>query len=441
MQIISQIESLLTTFDNLNSILFKAKSNLEPLSILKKVSNELESKLLDPEFVVSVNELTNKLTDFIKICEPVTNLIQHEINKQHSKSKHDKMQGYADFSINEEPIIKEIPKQEPTNKPTFEELNNKAILETGSPIPEINRKKPINFPHNCPCCGANNNYIYSNNGKGQYKCKVCSSTFSLKTRHSTDINLFCPHCSSKLTLHHDRSNYLVYYCPNKKCSFYLQNKRKLSTEEKKSILTSSGQYKLRYDFREFKFTFEDIKQNDLNFDTKVSLNNIHFSETVLGLVLTYRINYGLATRKTALIMKEVHNVKISHQTIANYCEMVASYTLNILDKYKYKLSNEIAADETYIKIRGKTYYVFFFSDVKTKTILAYRIYSNRDTLNALKSTYMAISKYEEIPEDFTIVTDGNPIYNAAQLFLKMNGINYTLHQVIGIKNNDEISKN
>ena len=120
--------------------------------------------------------------------------------------------------------------------------------------------------------------------------------------------------------------------------------------------------------------------------------------------------------------------------------MAASYTQNILDNYKYELSNEIAADETYVKIRGKTHYVFFFSDVLTKTILAYRIFSNRDTLNALKSTYMAISKYEKIPDDFTMITDGNPIYNAAQLFLSMNGINYTLHQVIGVTNRDIESK-
>lgn len=440
MQSISQIENLLKTFDNLNSILFKAKSNLEPLSLLNKISTELKSKLLDIEFVESINQLNSKINSFIELCEPITKLIDHEIAIQHNKTKKERIQEYADFSIDVEPVIKELPKKETPIKQSFKDLNNKAISQTGYPISEIKRKKPINYPYNCPYCNANNNYIYSNNNKGQYKCKVCSSTFSFKTYHSTDVKYFCPYCDYKLQLDHDRNNYLIYVCNNKKCSFYTNNKRKLSTDERKTLLTSSNQYKLHYTYREFKFTMDDVKKNNLNFDTKISLNKIHFSETVLGLAITYHINYGLSTRKTALIMKEIHNVKISHQTIANYCEMAASYTQNLLDKYNYKLSNEIAADETYIKIRGKTYYVFFFSDVKTKAILAYRIFEKRDTLNALKSTYMAISKYDEIPENFIIVTDGNPIYNAAQLFLSMNGIEYTLHQVIGVKNKNEESK-
>ena len=53
---------------------------------------------------------------------------------------------------------------------------------------------------------------------------------------------------------------------------------------------------------------------------------------------------------------------------------------------------------------------------------------------------MALNKYEKIPEDLLIITDGNPIYNAAQLFLSMNGINFDLQQVIGVSNKDETSK-
>ena len=40
----------------------------------------------------------------------------------------------------------------------------------------------------------------------------------------------------------------------------------------------------------------------------------------------------------------------------------------------------------------------------------------------------------------TLITDGNPIYNAAQLFYKINDIDFTLKQVIGVKNKDEESK-
>ena len=44
------------------------------------------------------------------------------------------------------------------------------------------------------------------------------------------------------------------------------------------------------------------------------------------------------------------------------------------------------------------------------------------------------------PENLTLITDGNPIYNAAQVFFDINDIKFDLHQVIGVKNKDEISK-
>ena len=42
--------------------------------------------------------------------------------------------------------------------------------------------------------------------------------------------------------------------------------------------------------------------------------------------------------------------------------------------------------------------------------------------------------YDEIPDDQVFITDGNPIYNADQLFYHINGTAFELHQVIGIKN-------
>lgn len=54
--------------------------------------------------------------------------------------------------------------------------------------------------------------------------------------------------------------------------------------------------------------------------------------------------------------------------------------------------------------------------------------------------YDCRSKYKNIPEDLLLITDGNPIYNTAQLFFHINGIDFTLKQVIGVKNKDEESK-
>ena len=148
---------------------------------------------------------------------------------------------------------------------------------------------------------------------------------------------------------------------------------------------------------------------DIDFD----LNKIHFDQKVLGLVLTYYVNY--ASKVSKLIKPLVYN-------------------------YPYQLTNTLSGDETYIKVRGKNQYVFFRSDPHTKIITSYTIYTNRDTKNACQSIYDCLSKYKNIPEDLLLITDGNPIYNAAQLFFHINGIDFTLKQVIGIKNNEEESK-
>ena len=175
-------------------------------------------------------------------------------------------------------------------------------------------------------------------------------------------------------------------------------------------------------------------------DIDFNLNKIHFDQKVLGLVLTYYVNYGLSSRKTALILRQVHGLKISHQTVVNYASKVSKLVKPLVDNYPYQLTNTLSGDETYIKVRGKNQYVFFWSDPHTKIITSYTIYANRDTKNACQSIYDCLSKYKNIPENLLLITDGNPIYNAAQLFFHINGIDFTLKQVIGVKNKDKESK-
>ena len=138
-------------------------------------------------------------------------------------------------------------------------------------------------------------------------------------------------------------------------------------------------------------------------------------------------------------MKQVHGVNISHQTIMNYAMSVSAITKPLVDKYPYKLSNVLTGDETYIKVRGKNKYVFLFSDPHTKIITSYSIFNKRDTECACRAIYESLLHYDEIPEDLKVITDGNPIYNAAQIFFALYGIHFDLHQVIGVKNKDKES--
>ena len=101
------------------------------------------------------------------------------------------------------------------------------------------------------------------------------------------------------------------------------------------------------------------------------------SRHVLGLILTYHINYGLPLRKTAALMFDVHGVKISHQSIANYCNAVAPRVKPFIDHFHYELSDSFCGDETYIKVGGRWHYIFFFFDAVKKVILSYRSAKSR----------------------------------------------------------------
>ena len=64
-------------------------------------------------------------------------------------------------------------------------------------------------------------------------------------------------------------------------------------------------------------------------------------------------------------------------------------------------------------------------DTSKKIITSYRIFPKRDTICAIKSIYESISKYKVVPENLNIITDGNSIYNAAQIFFQLIILNST----------------
>ena len=170
------------------------------------------------------------------------------------------------------------------------------------------------------------------------------------------------------------------------------------------------------------------------------LDKIKASSHVLGLVLTYHVNYSLSLRKTAAIMWDVHNVKISHQTIANYLNAVAPIVKPFIDHHPYELSDSHCGDETYIKIGGVWHYIFFFFDAAKKIITSYRVQANRDCVSAVYAINDVLIKLGKIPENLNLITDGNPIYLLAKHFFAGHGINFDITQVIGLTNNDPISK-
>ena len=432
MEIIAQFINNLNT---LNTLIYFITINLEPLSLNNEINPKLIELINQPEITDLLNKSNEDLTNLLTPLTDLANSVKKELYSKKLNPK-DRVTPYANFIIDEPPIIENNSKS--PVQPSFEDI----MATKDKPIKPINRRVPLNYQGTCPCCGAPNEYIYSNvKGEKQYICKCCESTFTLHPHYHDEISIRCPHCGYKLELHHERSSYDVYICQNDNCKFYLKNKKLVDSGEGEHFRVNVINHKLRYTYRDFAIELEKLKQEKkYNISSKIDLNKIHHSTHTLGLVLCYYVNYGLSSRKTSQILREIHDIDISHQTVRNYAEACAKIIEQLNQNYEYDLSSTLTGDETYIKVLGKTEYVFFFSDTLKKIITSYRIFPKRDTTNAIRTIYESISKYKEIPNNLTLITDGNPIYNAAQVFFKLNNINFDLHQVIGLTNKTEDSK-
>lgn len=326
----------------------------------------------------------------------------------------------------------------------YRHLLNEYLKKHGKPLKPVNRRSKFLPPSGtvCPICGAPYEYIYDNaGGRGQLGCKVCKSTFYPDKAYLEKLTLKCPHCGKPLQKKRDRKQFFVYTCVNKRCPFYVRNLTSMSRDEKADFEKNPYKYKLHYYYRVFDIELDSLK-DDPHIPSAVDLSRIRNPQYVLGLVLTYHINYGLSTRQTASILWDIHNIKISHQTVANYASSAARVIKPYIDNYPYELSDSVSVcgDETYIKILGKKYYVFFIMDAVKKIITSYSIFLNRDGVSAIKAIYSTLSKFRKLPENLTLIFDGNPIYVLAQHFFAQHGIHFDVKQVIGLTNKDEVSK-
>lgn len=381
------------------------------------------------------------LVEYIKYQQKIIVLLVGMIlGKSVAKSLFDEPvnKPYRKLEVDDLPIIKTPEKLD------FQELLKDYQTKHGKPLKPVLRRKNsvVNIPiaMSCPRCSAPADYLYANNGnKGQYQCKVCACLFSKQNRYMKEAVLKCPHCLKSLDKIKERKDFFVFKCRNDNCIYYQKKLRQMTKEEKKRFKQDPQAFKVRYIFREFHFDFKPLSKETLE-KPKVDLSRIYTSPHTLGLILTYHVNYGLSARKTAALMFDVHQVKISHQTILNYMNSVALTVKPFVDHYPYELSTSFCGDETYIRVKGRWHYLFFFFDAVKKVILSYPVSQNRDTFSAIKALDQVLQKFKEIPEDLMFVVDGNPIYILAQHYFAQRGIYFDIHKVIGLTNEDPVSK-
>lgn len=338
--------------------------------------------------------------------------------------------------------IDQMPKIQKLEKLDFKQLIDQHFDKTGKVLKPVQRRRPssqVKAEIVCPRCSAPHDYIYKNNGEvGQYLCKVCHELFNEKNKYSKDVQLLCPHCQGLIQKTKQRQSFDIYKCHNKKCPYYLNKLAQLTKKERTLFQKKPYAFKMHYIFRSFHLDINQIEEDGL-IKTNVDLSRIHSSDLVLGLILTYHVNYGLSAAKTAALLYDVHKIRISGQTIRNYAKAVAGVVFPFTDQYPYELSGQFSGDETYIRVKGHWHYIDFFFDTQNKIILAQRISKNRDTTLAVKAIYDVVKRYKEIPEDLTFIVDGNPIYLLAQQYFAQHDIHFEVKQVIGLTNEDPVS--
>ena len=399
--------------------------------IILEITNYRIEVFVMSKIITLIIEFLNRINKFIwKIIIFLSRFIKVEDIIIDNKPTDEK---YKQFKVDAPAIIEPFVK--------LEHKDYKQLIKDNN-IKPIKRRKEININIKCPCCNAPKEYIYDNNGKQtQFECKVCSHVFTNNPEKQINAVLKCPHCRYTLNKRASREDFDVFVCKNSNCSYYLNNLATLTLTDKKKFEENPTLFKLHYVYRKFNIKLPELTKDYREFvKTPVDLSKIYSSQYVLGLCLTYHVNYGLSYRQTSSILKDIHEIDISYKTVENYCKSVSPTIQALLEFYPYELSDTIAADETYIKILGKTAYIFFYFDAIKKIVTSYRVFEKRDTLSSIKAAYSTLSKYETLPESLKIISDGNPIYNVAVQYWTQNGLPFQLYQVIGLTNQDDISK-
>ena len=162
----------------------------------------------------------------------------------------------------------------------------------------------------------------------------------------------------------------------------------------------------------------------------------------MGLCLTMHVNLGLSLRKTSQALKDLYNIQISHQQVANYARTAAIVIKPFVDNFDYAPSPHMTADETYIKVRGIKGYVWFIMDTVSRSILGYQVSDNRSVGPCILAIRMALRLFKELPKNFRFIADGYSVYPLAaqQFFLEFGpAFQFDITQVIGLTNDDEVS--
>ncbi len=200
------------------------------------------------------------------------------------------------------------------------------------------------YQFRCPKCNNSHNfYRYGKDNLGfqKYLCRNCLHQFAPDRPSLQSVKNYprCPVCGKASFLHHDYEHYSNFRCGDKKCnhSFFVH---------KPSAILPPSMSKLvgKTDFKRMRYPVFLI---------------------ITALTMFYIGNSSF--RKIALMFRLLHNVKISHTTVSNWCRsfvpLFHNIALELIPTLDFN-SDEWHADETVIKICGVKHYIWFISTLR-----------------------------------------------------------------------------
>ncbi|NLJ93887.1 MAG: IS6 family transposase [Clostridiaceae bacterium] len=248
---------------------------------------------------------------------------------------------------------------------------------------------PLNL--SCPRCFSKNLYKFGKDKEGnqKFQCKSCKRQWAPDAKPFKSKYPSCPKCGKTSFLHHDYKLYSNFRCNDRKnCnhSFFVVKLVEVPPTSSKDLKLES-------------FTMKRMR---------------HPFHIVLTALVQYFI--GNSTfRKVAETLYLTNQVKVSHVTISKWCKRFAPALFNVTNRYKDQInvsdSDEWHFDETYIKIKGKWYYLWLAIDSETRMILDFHLSPYRDATSAFSLIHSCQSQYGTPQTMF--VSDRYPAYRQA----------------------------
>ena len=220
----------------------------------------------------------------------------------------------------------------------------------------------------------------------------------------------------------------------------MQKLKAFNADEKKLREQRLSQFKVNYQYREYHYQIAQLKIAEPD-KPRVDLERIYNDINIFALVMTLHISYAITARKTAHMLRNIWNIHISYQTVLNYVQAAAYYCHQFNMNHKGPVDDICAGDETYVKVKAVWHYVWLFVGSVSKKICAYHFSDNRAPKAAITTLFETV-RTAHTDQKLTLVTDGNPSYQAAVHFINKTRkkISITLKKVIGLQNLDQQSE-